>query len=76
MTTHEAIALQPQTIVRWIPPKGYVPGNYSGIASPTTNNNIRIVWDDIAEPDTLIYSTDRRMLASLEICEPTTEQNL
>ena len=67
MTTHEAMALAPGTLVRWIPPAGHVPGNYIGVASPELDKLLRIVWDDLAEPDSIISQQDRRSLASFQI---------
>ncbi len=76
MTTHEVIELQPHTLVKWLPPEGVVPGEYAGIARLESDDCIRIVWNDIAEPDSIINRMDRRMLASICICNPTKEGDL
>lgn len=76
MTTHDALSLQPGTLVRWLPPAGVVPGTYTGVARKDGDRHIRIVWDDLAEADSLIMDSDRRILSSFEIYEPKTDANL
>ena len=76
MTTHQALELQPSTLVEWLPPKGHKNGSYPGVATPIDGEQIRIKWDDFAEPDSTIRRNDRRLLASIEICNPKTEMDL
>ncbi len=76
MNTHEANELQPNTLVRWLPPQGMREDPYEGAARREGPENIRVVWNDLAEPDTVIRITDRRMLTAIEICVPKTENDL
>lgn len=76
MTTHEALELQPYTLVHWLPPEGINPGDYSGVAQKSNDSTIRVVWDDLAEPDSIISKNDRRMLAAVAITVHKTDANL
>lgn len=76
MTTHEALALQPATFVTWIPPKLAGAQSFTGVASLKPNDYVRVIWDEIGEPDSIVHTSDRRMLAAIKILEPVTEQDL
>lgn len=73
MTTHDALNLMPHTAIfhRWHKnPDGQ---HATGVASPEGPAHARVVWDDLAECDSLIANTDRVMLAAIEIAEPKSE---
>lgn len=76
MTTHEALALQPSTLVNWIPPKLADAQSFTGVANLKPNAYVRVIWDEIGEPDSIVHTSDRRMLAAIEILQPKTEQEL
>ena len=76
MTTHEAAAMQPNTPVQWLPPRGPVTQSLRGAASLLTPVMLVIKWDAIGEPDSNLNVTDRRMLAAIKILDPKQEGNL
>ena len=73
MTTHEAMELQPHTRVHAIWGADSHDKYPTGIASPEDNRMIRIIWDDLAEPDSVVSVMDRMLLASVAITEPVEE---
>lgn len=75
MTTHDAMKLQPATLVEWKAPEGYVSLNQFGRAHPQELGLIRIIWDEPAEPDSLLRVHDRRSLAAIKIVEVEEDEN-
>lgn len=73
MTTHEATALQPSTPIHHNYLKHPNEATITGKASPDLHQTIRVVWDDLAEPDSLLFLTDRLSLAAIAIDHPAAE---
>ena len=67
MTTHEATALQPSTLIHHAVFKDAAGNNLAGVARLDAHDKIRIVWDDLAEPNTVLMAQDRIALASIII---------
>ena len=76
MNTHEARTLRPSTRVHWLPPKGVDAPQKEGNAFPNEFEMLRIAWDDIGEPDSLVRFEDRLMLLAIIISEPVQEGDL
>lgn len=65
MTTHEALSLLPNTLVHF---KFLIDENgppATGTASPVEHNQIRVKWDDLVEPDSIVSTFDRMLLATI-----------
>ena len=73
MTTHDAIALQKNTPIHWINPGSRDAPPLHGLASPDEQDHIRIIWNDTVEPNSLVRTSDRIMLAAVHITEPRPE---
>lgn len=70
MNSHEALMMQPKTRIQWTPPPAWHRPILHGSAYLDTNLAIRIEWDDMAEPDSIINISDRRGLAYFIIETP------
>ena len=73
MTTHEAIALQPITPIHHAYLKQEDKLTLTGKASPEHPLSIRVIWDNLAESDSVIQVSDRMSLAAIAIDHPTAE---
>lgn len=73
MTTHDAIELRPHTPIHWLNPSSPAAPTLHGQATLDDKIHVRIVWNDTVEPDSLIRTTDRIMLAAIHITNPQPE---
>lgn len=73
MTTHDAMRLQPNTPVHWLNPSSPEAPPLHGLATLDEKTNVRIVWNDTVQPDSLVPSSDRIMLAAVHITAPRPE---
>lgn len=76
MTTHEALKLQPGTLVYHNPTDEPSTSGLIGDASPEHPQLIRIRWRNTIDVDSVISVLDRILLSSIIISEPVTEQDL
>lgn len=76
MTTHEALALRPNTPVHHETPRSKNAPPLQGVASPSHPQHIRVVWASIGESDSTISVLDRVMLSTIAIDDPTKHQDL
>lgn len=73
MTTHEAMALHPNTQIRHAHLRDPDDNYLTGVAHPMEQRYIRIVWDDLAESDSVINKADRLILDSIVLLDPIKE---
>ena len=69
MTTHEARTLRPYTAVYFVNATTTDIVHLDGVARPNPDASIRVVWNDLAHPDSVVRVTDDVLLSTIHITQ-------